>query len=162
MVVEYPLTEFHHRLSFLFWPYQLALTLRLGLLCRRLGVTAVLKRHPDRLTESMGVYDAHFDQLLAAPFEEVCSQADAFIFPSIASTTFAVALLTNRPVIFFETALLDVWEELHAPLKKRCRVIPAWTDEEDRLVFDEKALADALRRPPEAPDTQFLEEYLFP
>jgi len=162
MVVEYPLTEFRHNNTFAYWPYQLELTLRIGRFLQKKGIKAILKRHPDRLKESEGIYDQYFHELLTEPFERVYEIADAFLFTNITTTTFGFALLTNRPILFFDILLKDIWEELHEPLRKRCRVIPSLIDEDGKLKYDEKAFSNALQKTPEEPDTEFIEEYMFP
>lgn len=162
MLLEYPLTPFRHENVLAFWPYQLDLILRVAMFMRQQGIKTIMKRHPDRLPESEGLYDQYFDELVTEPFETVYEMADAYFFPNITTTTFGFALLTNRPVIFFETMIEDVWEEVHEPLGKRCSIIPSWFDTSGRLMFDEDALAEALRRKPEEPDTEFVEKYMFP
>jgi hypothetical protein len=161
MLLEFPLTELWYIGSYgLFWPYQLDLCLRIAKLMRRCRIKTILKRHPNRLKESEGVYDCYYDELLTAPFEEVYDEADAYIFPNIATTTFGFSLLTNKPVIIFESALEDVWEPARELLRKRCRVVPSWIAEDGRLMFDEDRLVDALLEPPEEPNDEFIERYM--
>ena len=142
--------------------YQLDLILRLGLFLRSKGLKTILKRHPDRLAESDGLYNDFFDKLIIEPFESVYEIADAYIFTNIATTTFGFALLTNRPVIFFETFLNEVWEEVHKSLRKRCRVIPSKMESDGLMLFDKDALAKAIRKKTEEPDTEFAQKYMLP
>ena len=121
-----------------------------------------MKLHPDRIRESGDLYDNYFDEWIADPFEEVHEMADAFLFTEVGSSTFGFALLTNRPVIFFDTMLNMLWEEVHEPLHKRCRIIPSQLTSEGRWVFDEDALVEALRSSPELPDEDFVKTYLIP
>ena len=161
MLIEWPLVEYWDDGSHVhFWPYQLDLNLRIATLLRRHGITPILKRHPDRLRESEGVYDPYYDELLTVPFEEVYDEADAYVFPHIGTTTFGFSLLTNKPMIIFESALEDVWEPARELLRKRCRVVPSWVAEDGRLMFDEDKLVDALLEPPEEPNDEFIERYM--
>jgi hypothetical protein len=160
MLLEYPMNELRCRLPWGFWPDQLALTLRSALLLRQHGFRTIIKRHPDRLQESEGLYDEYFDELITERFEAVYEMADAYIFPNTATTTFGFALLTNRPVIFFEAVMADLWEDVHKSLRRRCRIIPSRLDPRKGIVFDEDALVDALRKRPEEPDTEFVEKYM--
>jgi hypothetical protein len=162
MVIECPMTGSVNRDVYLFWAYQVELTLRVAKLMRKLGVKTILKRHPDRLAESEDLYDPYFDELMIEPFEKVYEVADALFFPYISSTTFGFSLLTNRPIIFFETMLNSVWDELHEPLKRRCRVVPSWLDANGRLVFEEDAFIGALMQEPEEPNDDFVRKYMFP
>jgi hypothetical protein len=161
MLIEYPLTESYFPSSdaqFLF--FQLDLNLRIATLLRKNGVITTLKKHPDRLLESEGVYERYYDELLITAFEKVYDQADAYIFPSIATTTFGFALLTNKPIIIFESSLEDVWEPASELLRKRCRVVPSWIAEDGRLMFDEQALIAALHEPVEEPNDELIERYM--
>lgn len=162
MLIEYPMVETRSKSNLGFWYHQLDLILRLGLFLRSKGLKTILKRHPDRLPESDGLYNDFFDKLIIEPFESVYEIADAYIFTNIATTTFGFALLTNGPIIFFETFLNEVWEEVHEPLKKRCRVIPSKIEPDGSMLFDEEALAKAVRKKPEEPDTEFIRKYMLP
>lgn len=161
MLLEFPLTDMYYPGSYgLFWAYQLDLNLRVATLIRQHKIRTVLKKHPDRSQESEGVYDRYYDELLVRPFEKVYEQADAYILPNIATSTFGFALLTNKPIIIFESSLEDVWEPASKLLRKRCRVIPSWVAEDGRLMFDEQALVAALRDPPNEPNDEFIERYM--
>ena len=39
-----------------------------------------MKRHPDRLTESDGLYDNVYNEQLVEPFEDIFDQADAYFY----------------------------------------------------------------------------------
>ena len=161
MLLEFPMNNYFGSATYgLFWAYQLDLNLRLARLFRQQGLRTIIKKHPDRLRESEGVYNLYYDQLLITSFEEVYDQADAYIFPTIGTTTFGFAVLTNKPIIIFESSLEDVWEPASQLLRKRCRVIPSWVAEDGRLMFDESKLIAALNEPPEEPNDEFIERYM--
>lgn len=161
MIVECAITGLADRDIYYFWPFQVDLTLRVAKSMRGKGIRTILKRHPDRLAESGSLYDAYFDEVIADRFENVYERADALYFPYISSTTFGFSLLTNKPIIFFDTMLETVWEDMHKPLRKRCRVVPSEFDGQGRLAYDEKAFLDALLKKPEKPDDEFVEKNMF-
>ena len=157
MVLEFPLLANYGPL----WAYRLDLTLRIGKLLREHGVKSILKRHPDRLRESAGVYDVYYDETVVTSFEKVYDEADAYIFLGLATTTFGFALLTNKPIIIFENfSLEEVWDSAGELLRKRCRVVPSWFADDGRFMFDEKKFIEALREPPHQPNDEFIERYM--
>jgi hypothetical protein len=162
MLIEFPLNSMVYENVLGHWPYHLDLIISVSRLLRKYKMETILKLHPDRLQESDGVFGSFFDEQLVEPYEQVYQQADAYLFTNIATSTFGFALTTNRPIIIFDIALQDVYDVAHDALRKRCRVIPSWFDEQGRLQFDEDALARALTRKPELPDMSFVETYMFP
>jgi hypothetical protein len=143
MVIEYPLTETRHNI-YSFWPYQAELMIRLGKFFSSLELNSIMKRHPDRLKESEGLYDDYYSLQLTEPFEIVFKKADAFFFMNISSTTFGFALTTNKPIFIFSIWLNDVWEEMIPFLKKRCVIIPSWFDDNGILQYDSDYFKNAL------------------
>lgn len=139
MVLEYPLTEQRHNI-YSFWPYQAELMIRLGKFFKSIGIEPIMKRHPDRLYESDGLYDNSYNRQLKDPFESVFEQADAYFFMNISSTTFGFALTTNRPIFIFSTWLDDVWGDMIPMLKTRCNIIPSRIDSDGMLQFDKEKL----------------------
>lgn len=160
MFVAPPLTYQRYPGVYAYWPYQVELLMRVARRARKVGCRTILKRHPDRLSESEGVYDAFFDRLITAPFESVFHQADAFFFPNLLSTTFPFALTTNRPVIIPDRLLDGVWPDLREALGARCRSVPSWFASDGRLELDEMALEEAFSRAPKEPDYRFVREYM--
>lgn len=158
MIIEDPLTP-----GFQPWPYYLDFNIRKAKVIAKLkDIKLILKKHPDRLKESEGVYDNYYDEMITTPFEKVYDKADAYIFPHIGTTTFGFAVFTKKPIIIFEHMFKYIWEPVHESLRKRCRVIPSWYDENSRIMFDEDALLDALQRKPEPPDDEFIQKYMLP
>jgi hypothetical protein len=160
MFLEAALTGYMDRDTCFFWPFQVDLIVRTAKALRQRGIRTILKRHPDRLAESQGLYDPYFDEVLEERFESVHDRADAFFFPLTSSTTFGFSLLTNKPVLFFDRMLETIWQDMHSDLAKRCRIIPSWFDRKGRLAFDESALIEAVLRKPEPPDDGFAKEFM--
>ena len=144
MVVEYPLTPTRHNV-YSFWPYQLKLMLRIGKFISNQGINSIMKRHPDRLNESDGLYDEYYTKQLIEPFEDVFGQAEAYFFMNISSTTFGFAMTTNRPIFIFSIWLEEVWEHMIPSIVKRCIVIPSWIDENGILQYNEKYFKEKLK-----------------
>ena len=161
MFIEFPLTEFRYPNTLAFWPYQLDFIIRLASCIRKLGIKLIMKRHPDQLKASSGIYHPYFDELVDETFETVYERAHAFLFTNISTSTLYFALLTNKPVVLFDFQLEDMWEEVREPLRKRCRVVSSWFDDNGKVMFDEDALADALTKKPEQPDEAFARQFMF-
>ena len=144
MVIEYPLTETRHNI-YSFWPYQLELMIRVGKFLSKQGLHTILKRHPDRLQESEGLYEEYYSENIKEPFETVFNKADAYMFMNISSTTFGFALTTNRPIFIFSTWLEDIWDEMVTVIKKRCIIIPSKIDSNGLLQFDKKFFLERIK-----------------
>ena len=144
MVIEYPLTEIRHNI-YSFWPYQLRLMLEVGEFLKNKGVSTIMKRHPDRITESDGLYKSAYSEQILEPFEDVFDQADAYFFMNITSTTFGFAITTNRPIFIFTTWLDEVWEDMQPLIRKRCIAIPSWIDDKGKLNFDREYFSNKLK-----------------
>jgi len=156
MIIEDPLTP-----SFQAWPHYLDFNIRKAKVINKLkDIKLILKKHPDRLKESEDLYDNYYDEMINTPFEKVYDKADAYIFPHIGTTTFGFAVFSKKPILIFEHMFKYIWEPVHEPLRKRCRVIPSWYDENSRIMFDEDELIKALRKKPIEPDTEYIEKYL--
>lgn len=162
MILEYPLVQQRHYGVYGYWAYQLKLTIRVATIVRENGLHTILKRHPGRLAESEGIYDAFFDELIASRFESEHDEADAYLFTSAISTTFAMALLTHRPIITFSSLLDQLWDDARQALEKRCRIVPSWFDEQGELQFDPSDLMAAIKEPTQKPDMTFVESYMIP
>ncbi|MFH0840012.1 MAG: hypothetical protein V1883_03220 [Candidatus Omnitrophota bacterium] len=142
---------------------QLDLELRLADFLRGHGYDVFYKAHPDRIAEVKGVFDDSA-KVLEGYFQNYIDSVDAFIFGSIRTTAFLVALCTNKPVIGFmmENERFKPFPEALESLKKRCNMVKAKFDEHNRIVFNEKKLSDALAQKPTQPNTEFIEKYIFP
>lgn len=131
-------------------------TLKLG------GYRVIYKVHPDRTHEAHGIFDKYADVVLTEYFERVLDRADAFLFGHVDTTTFGIALLTNKPVVVLNPETQKWFPEPFKLIKKRCHIIHTWFDERNRLIFDRDELLYALAKPPEEPNTEFVEKYMFP
>lgn len=162
MFLEFPLTPLRYQTPNSYWTFQLDALIRVSQAVRSLGYRTILKKHPDRLAESEGLYEAFFDELLTEPFERSYDKADAYFFTDVGSTTFTHAAMGKRPVIVLESSLEGMWPDVRASVAGRCRVVTSWQDRLGRVQFDSDDLATALSAPPEVPDYRFVNSYLLP
>jgi len=143
------------------WAYQLELNLSIARTLQKYKIKSVLKKHPELLKESDGVYDNFYDEFLEDPFEITYMNADAYIIQHIGTTAFGIALMTNRPIIIFDYILDMLWDKPAELLRKRCRVIPSWIDEDsNKIMFDEYKLIEALQKPLEEINDEFINKYM--
>jgi len=124
------------------------------------GYEMLLKPHPGShypippaFTEELGA------RLLTERFERVLADADAVMFDSPMSTTFGVALASEKPVILIDLGRAIFRPEARALLEKRCRIVKAWFDETNRLQIDWDELRRAIAEAPDLTDPAFVESY---
>ncbi|RVU36754.1 hypothetical protein EOI86_16445 [Hwanghaeella grinnelliae] len=163
MIVGYPMTALRYHYSPAdFFAFQLDLEIRVCRFLKDQGYRVLYKAHPDRLKEVQGLFDDLADEVIATPFEEVWQQADAIFFGCMTSTTFGYTLCTNRPVIALDIEETEWNPALKPHLDNRCRFVSAYWDSRNRLIFDEKQFATALREPPTPPDQGYANAVLLP
>ena len=108
----------------------------------------------DAFSEKLGV------RLLTERFEEVFQAADLLILASPHSTTFAVALASQKPVVFVDFGL-DTWvPEAYELLGRRCRIVRGWFDEDNRPQVDWDELHAGLEQCGDLQDPAFSDSYL--
>ncbi|MDO8463210.1 MAG: hypothetical protein Q7S96_02980 [bacterium] len=142
---------------------QLDLELRIIEALRDAGYGVVYKAHPDRLAEVRGMFDGRAE-VLAEDFHTAHTHADAFVFGSMRTTAFPIALCTTKPIV---ALLVDgdpapPFPDALALLARRVRIVRAACDDRARVVFDARALCDAVAQPADPTDTAFLDRYLLP
>ncbi len=93
---------------------------------------------------------------------EMLEMADAFIIQYGMSSTLFQAMCTNKTVIYADAGWEDWFPEPRRLMEKRCAVLKCGYDERNRAVFSEQELLDILAEKPSAPNTEFMEKYLFP
>ena len=94
-------------------------------------------------------------------FEQVEHEADAFIFTTPHSNTFALAAAGNKPMVFIDFGLDNWVAEARATFEQRCWVVHGWFDESNRAQIDWDELRSAIEESPKlVEDTAFAENYL--
>lgn len=158
MMIGHPLTPIRYQGGGgVYLPFQLDVQLRLTRAVQAHGRTVIFKAHPeappaaDRLFEELGA------EVVREPFETSWQRADAFLFSYAQTTAFGFAVCTNRPLILLDVAGLAWNAEPYALLRRRCRMVPAAFDTDNRLRFDESRLSAVLDAPPDRPDPGYVE-----
>ena len=150
----YPLYCGHHA----FVNYELEL--RLAKVLKSAGYYVIYKAHPDSINEIEGLFDGYVDEILTGRFEDVFLGADCIVYKVSRTTTFGFALLTNRPIVLLNVNGAPWFSKAFELLKKRCCIVDA-DYRDDRIVFDEKDLIDAVKSSPENIDYKILHEFAF-
>ena len=137
--------------------FHLDLELRLLAFMKQRGFKTIYKAHPDRLREVKGVFERFSDEIRAEVFEEVYHTCDAYLFGHTDTSTFGIAVCTNKPIIVIEIEGKPWKGNAHELVSKRCRMVPARIDNKCRILFDEYTLEEALNVNNIAPDMEYLE-----
>lgn len=122
----------------------------------------IYKAHPERLKEIQNgaIWANLVDSVEIEPFENVMEHADAFVFPQISSTTFFVALLSEKPVIYFDPGIEYFLPDAKVSLNQRATALPSRFLASGRLDFNEDELIEALRNPRDPSNSTFRENYI--
>jgi len=142
--------------------FHLDLEIRLCELLKKNGYEVVYKAHPDRLSEIEGVFDI-IAEVRTEPFQECMDEADAYLFGSIRTTAFPMALCTNKPVIGLvnDEGPYKAFGEPMEILRKRCYLAETGFDEKNRFLFNKGGILNYLKNPDNTDNTDFLENYMF-
>jgi len=128
---------------------QLNLELRLARKLIDSGYELLIKVHPKGIGYPKGLYRDVLPEakVTAGWFEEVYSQADAFVFYNFASTAFCEAIsLTSKPIVLVHPGVQSILEVEMNILKNRCEVIPTSFDENNKIVFDYDLISNYLSK----------------
>lgn len=98
------------------------------------------------------------------PFEHdsLIGQAEAVICQYAMSSTFYWTMCTNKVLIYVDAGWEPWYEDVYESMSRRCRILHCWYDEKNRQCFSESELLEILRKPPERPNTEFIEKYFLP
>ncbi len=163
MIIGYPHSQRRRPLVGAFSLLRLDLELRLLEALRRAGYKVLYKAHPDRISEIEGIF-ANRCQVVKGHLQEHLDEADAFLFPSVTTTAFSMALCTNKPIITLDLSYKgqQPFSEAMELLRRRCKIVTTKFDQRNRVTFNEDELLDAVSSRPEEPDNGFIEKYMFP
>jgi hypothetical protein len=136
--------------------------IRLLKLLRKRGYHAIYKAHPETRAQAEGLFDAAASEVSFEPFERITDRCDVILFLTTVSSTFGAALCTRKPVVVLNHAG-KAWNPINADLYvRRCRLVPSWLDDNNRIQFNEEALIDALAVPGAAPDFSIVARVFTP
>ncbi|MEE2821864.1 MAG: hypothetical protein VYA53_02665 [Acidobacteriota bacterium] len=124
------------------------------------NIQVVHKPHPGGQNFAPAQFAEGFGhRTLLEPFEQVKDQADAYIFDLPQSTTFSIALATDKPVILIDLGFFDWVADARELMEKRCRVVRGWFDAKNRVQVDWDQLHTALTDQRTEQDTSFVDKY---
>jgi|TARA_Y100000294_G_scaffold51166_1_gene48193 hypothetical protein len=138
-------------------------------LCKTLsknGYKVIFKRRPKSLSwEGINIFNGLKNvEILYNHFEEpgTAELADAFIIQYGGSSTFYWTICTNKTLIYVDAGWESWFPDVYELMKKRCRILHCGYDDRNRTCFDTEELLSLVQTPPEEPNIEFLEKYLFP
>ena len=112
---------------------------------KKIGLNVLYKAHPDRGNEVNGIFDGIADRIVYDTFEKSWEMADAFIFTYTSTTTFDLALKTDKKIILIDVKTNLVDECLRLNLHKRVDYVPATINSNDFLInFDKNILKNCV------------------
>jgi len=163
MIIGYPHSQWRKPFTGSFALVRLDMELRLIDFLKRHSYDVFYKAHPHRMSETKDIFESKA-HVLKGYLQNHLDKVDVFLFPSITTTAFSVALCTNKPVITFDLSYKrhEAFPEAMELLKKRCMIIDTKFDERNRIFFNEKELLRALSQKPEKQNNQFIIRYMFP
>ena len=127
---------------------------------RAWGYGVVLKPHPGHVATARTVSSHLGVTVLEDLFERVLDSCDVILFDYAHTTTFGVALATNKPVVFVDWGQEDFTPDARSKLERRCRIVRAWFDENNRVHTDWNELRSAIEESPQLTDPAFANSYL--
>lgn len=123
----------------------------LGMLCA-LPIELVHKPHPGGLFRGRPPGLDRFARIDHRLFEQAMRDADCFVFDIAASTTFSIALSSDRRIVLLDFGCMRFSEEVWPMIQARCRIVPVTADDRNRATVDPEALEAAVCAPGPAPD----------
>ncbi len=93
------------------------------------------------------------------PVETLWSDTDSLLFDSTGSA-FWHALCTRIPMVLIDFGQYQWNHEAYILLKKRCSIVKAYFDENNRIQVDFKKIEECLKNPIKEPDMSFVHRYI--
>ena len=118
--------------------------LRLAELLNRMPIELLAQMHPGGLMRGKTHPVGQVAPLSDRNFEAVADWADVFLFDVVQSTTFTLALCTDRPIVLIDHGMNRFSDPILAMLRRRCAILDVTHDDRNRPQVDAAALEDAL------------------
>jgi hypothetical protein len=109
-----------------------------------LDVELRTQMHPGGILHGRPHPAASFGTPSGTKFENAASWAEVFLFDVVQSTTFALALTTDRPIVLIDHGMNRFSNGMRKMLDERCTILEVSRDERNRIVIDKGELADAI------------------
>lgn len=132
----------------------LELQMRLVRLLKSLPVELILRPHPEGLRGGRLNPLTALHPCAALPYEDLLPSADVLLFDHVATTTFTVALCTDRPIVMLDYGVKFFQDDIEALLDRRCARIAVSYDERNLPQVDRAELAAVLRDLPDRVDPE--------
>lgn len=127
---------------------------------KALPIDLVHKPHPGGLFNGNPPGLAELAPIDHRPFETVLPEFDCIVFDISASTTFSVALSSNKKVVLLDLGGMKFSREVEAEILRRCHVVPVGVDEHNCFTVSEEELAEAVCSSGRPPDSTFFRAML--
>jgi hypothetical protein len=109
------------------------------------GYDVHVKPHPKGLVASKNWYEHLGVKTIQGAFDPVGLDADCYIF-DFAGSAFFDALASEKGIVLVDTIIRQWDSSGRADMKKRCEIVPAIFDEDNRIRADEGLLLAAVAR----------------
>jgi len=109
---------------------------------QRLPIELACKPHPEGLLRGKNLPTEKIARTLQVPFEEALNESDVLVMDIPASTTFSIALTTDRPIVFFDFGLLPFNDSVRDEIGKRCRILTPTYNAANQPQIDPETLAE--------------------
>ena len=120
---------------------------RLLLLTKKLGYKVTSKRHPKgRMSRTKIFPDSADNELINTTMADIEQHTDAYIF-DFQGTAFMEAICTLKPVIYIDIPIRPLRFEARSQISESISIVPAFFNQQNRVVIDEKKLEQALIKP---------------
>lgn len=132
----------------------LVLQRRLIRALKTLPVDLLLRPHPEGLRGGPGNPLAALHPCEDRSYEELLPEADVLLFDHICTTTFTIALCTDRPVVVLDYGIRFFQDDIEAFLERRCARLPVSLDDMNLPRVDAKELGAVIEDLPDRVDPE--------
>ncbi len=134
---------------------------RLMALLKDMPVEVLWKAHPAGHKPPATLNPARDARIIAARFEQAVAEADILIYDFPATTTLAVGLCTDRPIVLIDHGTMRFNASLRSEIAARCRTVACTYDDRNLPTVSREALEGAIcGGPPTADPTYFRRLFL--
>jgi len=101
--------------------------------------------HPGGILQGRPHPAAAFGTPSGSNFEQAAPWADVMVFDVVQSTTFTLALTTDRPIVLIDHGMNRFTPAMRSLLARRCRILKVGRDDRNRVSVDAGAMAQAIQ-----------------
>lgn len=160
MCIGFPMTEIRYTNTRTGWfYYQLDVQLRILKDLTRMGFNVTYKIHPCT-RDYIHLFRDYCSKVEVRPFEKTYHLADVLLFTHTDSTTFGYALSLNKPVVVLDYTHHNWTDEAYPLIKKRCDLVPARLNENDRIEYDKEILFQLVSNSKRQVNIEYLEKFM--